>query len=708
MTAIIQHNISPHTTNINSLESTLDEVPVFSAVASDPSDMDTIFTEASASAGSASSPEFNFAQGRKRKFSDRETRSAKRMRHSKKTFSISHSITNATGKTFSLTSLNTIHKLNTLHEDAVHSLAQTLGVPFQPLHELWQAAKLREAEDSQIKELLDRNDIEDSDDADQESLTDSVASIKSNSDIESPNSEEKRKDENFEETEQTSATEYVQKIKPKYDFLGRIPPSPEIDASDKPRRGNMGSLQLETWTEQERKINEKLVMQASIHTFFSNREILTLSGEQLDQIVVDHNFDPVLVDELKKTLLNTQQRQHPLKLKGIKSRFELEQSRERMQEEINAVSWWEMSEEENEEILQAKRWDRALVEEVIQTQRKHYQRILHDARYHARRLAGCAEDDLARLVQELKVPMHVISKEIQRYQKQVEKRRSLEVERQEEMYMPAAPESEDEKEMPEIKQPTQSANSSTTSKSALPQAWTAEEEAQLTALVCKYGNDWDTVSNYMSRSRGAVSVHWCMMKKRSREAEENIAETQFRGVTKRLISGCYKPYIASIFHKGKWRKIGVFKTARDAARAYDVEALRLLGPESELNFKYSQETQDMYENLKKRKLLRKSNMTWPKFEERKTATVSKRKRRTSKRLSVKQEEDFAPSQTISSKRQAAIEQSECVPNVCTFCGGALTTQKIQCKRCKHDSYCSTSCFVNNYDNHLQQHHRATF
>ena len=35
--------------------------------------------------------------------------------------------------------------------------------------------------------------------------------------------------------------------------------------------------------------------------------------------------------------------------------------------------------------------------------------------------------------------------------------------------------------------------------------WTPEEEAQLTALVEKYGNDWDRVAANMSRSRGAVS-----------------------------------------------------------------------------------------------------------------------------------------------------------------------------------------------------------
>merc|ERR1711951_235889 len=181
-------------------------------------------------------------------------------------------------------------------------------------------------------------------------------------------------------------------------------------------------------------------------------------------------------------------------------------------------------------------------------------------------------------------------------------------------------------------------------------------------------------------------------------AEENVEETQFRGVTKRTITGCYKPYIASIFHKAKWRKIGVFKTARDAARAYDVEALRLLGPKSELNFTYNHETQRMYEKLKQRKLLRKSrhNISLPKLDDQTTAV--KRKRRKSKRIATSDDlKDDAVS--LKNKRQTAIEQSECVPNICSYCGTRLTSSKIQCRSCKRGSCCSTSCFVNNFKNH---------
>ena len=58
-------------------------------------------------------------------------------------------------------------------------------------------------------------------------------------------------------------------------------------------------------------------------------------------------------------------------------------------------------------------------EDAISNQRKQYQQILNDARYHARRLAGCSDEELVKLEQELKVPMGVILKEIMRYRKQV-------------------------------------------------------------------------------------------------------------------------------------------------------------------------------------------------------------------------------------------------------------------------------------------------
>merc|ERR1719361_840027 len=177
-----------------------------------------------------------------------------------------------------------------------------------------------------------------------------------------------------------------------------------------------------------------------------------------------------------------------------------------LQDEIAMVSWWEMSEEKIREIMDRRRCHQDHVNEAIKQQYRDYIKKLNDARWSARRLAGCSDAEIMRIVLEAKVPLAVILKEIQRHNDALE---STAKDTSEE-YVPEGEKMGRNRNSGGNKLPT-----------VVPKArdWSAREEQQLAALVAKFGNDWDAVASNMDRSRGAVSVHWCMMKKRAREED---------------------------------------------------------------------------------------------------------------------------------------------------------------------------------------------
>jgi len=347
---------------------------------------------------------------RKRKIEKEFHPKAKRARISNQSLTIS----NSHGKTFNMEDLDQKYKLRSLPEEKVAPLARNLHVPLASLRVLWQAAR-RQEEDKQLAALLKRNSMDDSDDG-----TDSP-----------------------DEGSGNTAKAYVAKVMEKYDFSNaKIPPSPSVEYSQPVNGSEMKSLQLETWTEEERKQNKKMTMQAKIREFFANVNLDTLSDQEMNKIVKEIKFDQKLITDFKDYSQESNQ-----KLEEIKSSFDLVKLTEieceklaeenevsfehlklirddlvkKVQAEINSVSWWEMNEDEMIEMLQEKDWDQELVNEAMSNQRKQYQQILNDARYHARRLAGCSDEELVKLEQELKVPMGIILKEIMRYRKQIVK-----------------------------------------------------------------------------------------------------------------------------------------------------------------------------------------------------------------------------------------------------------------------------------------------